>query len=84
MSVRWWSLWSTKTDASLPTALESITLTPLVQGTKIERVTEMGDREQTISWWAKLFKRLFGSFSQTKPDQTLKRLAQLVEQKRYS
>lgn len=70
-----------KADASIPPSMESITLTPIVKGTKIERVTEIFDKEKTISWWVKLLRRIFGSFSLPKKNHTLTRLAQLVEQK---
>lgn len=70
-----------KSDPSIPPSMESITLTPIVKGTKIERVTEIFDKEKTISWWVRLFRRLFGTFTQPQTGQTLKRLAQIVEQK---
>lgn len=70
-----------KTDPSIPPSIESITLTPLVKGTRIERVTETVGNEKTISWWARLLGRLFGSLGRPRSDQTLKRLARLVEQK---
>lgn len=75
-----------KTDPTLPESTEIITLSPIIKGTKIERFTEIYSREKTISWWAKLLMRIFGRFkkqqAEVKDGETLKRLAQLVEQKR--
>ncbi len=73
-----------KLDPSIPESTESITLSPVVKGTQIERITEIYDKEKTISWWVKLLKRFFSHFKKSTPTQskgnTLHRLAKLVEQ----
>jgi len=71
-----------KTDPTVPESTEIITLAPVIKGTKIERTTEMYTSEKVVSWWVKLLQRIFG-FGRSEPkqqeDQTLKRLAALVE-----
>ena len=73
-----------KSDPSIPVSTECITLSPVVKGTQIERITEIYDKEKTISWWAKLLARFFGRFRKKTPKiskgNTLHRLAKLVEQ----
>ncbi len=73
-----------KSDPSIPVSTEAITLSPVVKGTKIERMTEIYDKEKTISWWVKLLMRIFGRFKKRTPNEskgnTLHRLAKLVEQ----
>lgn len=71
-----------KTDPTMPESTEIITLSPVIKGTKIERTTEMYTSKKVVSWWVKLLQRIFGfGRSEPKPqeDQTLKRLAALVE-----
>jgi uncharacterized protein YndB with AHSA1/START domain len=71
-----------KADPTIPESIEVITLAPVIKGTKIERMTEMHTSEKVVSWWVKLLRRIFGfgrAESKPQPDQTLKRLATLVE-----
>ncbi len=71
-----------KTDPTLPISTEIITLEPIMKGTKIERTTEMYTSEKVVSWWVKLLRRIFGfgrSEAKLQADQTLNRLAALVE-----
>lgn len=74
-----------KTDPNVPVSTEIITLTPIVKGSKIERTTEVYTSEDVVSWWVKFLRRIFRSFRkvvQPKQEESLKRLAQLVEKGR--
>lgn len=74
-----------KTDTTIPVSTEIITLTPAIKGTKICRETEVFTKEKVVSWWVKLLRKFF-RFGQKKKednsDQSLKRLAQLIEKNR--
>lgn len=74
-----------KSDPTIPVSTEIITLAPAIKGTTISRETEMHSKEKIVSWWVKLWQKIF-SFGhpkeEVKSDQSLKRLALLIEKNR--